>query len=87
MNLMTMSKTRERFSDVVEQVRISREPVYLTRHGQSVAAIIDATQLAQLIEAAEDLADIRAAAAAREEMAAGAPTVPWEDVKKDLRLA
>jgi len=87
MNTMTMSETRERLSAVVEQARLSREPVYLTRHGQPVAAIVDAAQFDQLVSAAEDLADIRATAAARLEMAAGTPAVPWEDVKKDLGLA
>jgi len=87
MTTMTVSQVRQRLSDVVDQARMERQPVYLTRHGQPVAAIIDAKQLDQLVEAAEDLADIHAAEAARQEMAAGAPAVPWDEVKRDLGLA
>lgn len=83
---MTVSEVRQRLSDVVDEARIKREPVYLTRHGRPVAAIIDASQLDQLVEAAEDLADIRAAEAARQEIAAGIPAIPWEQVKRDLGL-
>ena len=36
---------------------------------------------------AEDLADIKAAADARNEMAGGEAAVPWEQVKADLGLA
>lgn len=83
---LSVSATRERFSDVVEQARITRQPIYLTRHGRPVAAIIDAAQLDQLLDAAADLEDIQAADAARIEMAAGQPAVPWDDVKKELGL-
>ena len=41
---------------------------------------------AGLIAAAEDLADLQAARDAREEILAGTPPIPWEDVKVDLGL-
>ena len=41
---------------------------------------------AVLIAAAEDLADVQAARESREEIAAGTPPIPWEDVKVDLGL-
>ncbi|MGL4176154.1 MAG: type II toxin-antitoxin system Phd/YefM family antitoxin, partial [Dermatophilaceae bacterium] len=62
-------------------------PVYLTRRGQRVAAVIDADDLDRLVAAAEDLADIEAAANARHEIADGASAIPWEHVKIDLGLA
>jgi hypothetical protein len=49
--------------------------------------VIDAGDLDALIAAAEDLADIEAAQAARAEIAAGEATIPWEQVKADLGLA
>jgi PHD/YefM family antitoxin component YafN of YafNO toxin-antitoxin module len=62
--------------------------VFLTRRGRRVAAVIDADHLEQLIEAAEDLADLQAAAAARAEMnETGEDAIPWELVKADLGLA
>jgi prevent-host-death family protein len=87
MKEMTVTAARARLADVVDEARVGRNPVFLTRRGRRVAAVIDADQLAQLIEAAEDLADIQAAAAARAEMAeSGAGPIPWEQVKADLGL-
>ena len=62
------------------------EPVFLTRRGRRVAAVIDAGDLERLTQAAEDLADIEAADAARAEIAEHG-TIPWDEVKADLGLA
>lgn len=59
----------------------------LTRRDHAVAAIVDAEQLRQLLEDAEELADIRAVDAAWEETERLRETpIPWEDVKRDLGL-
>ena len=87
MSEMTVSDARARLADVVDAARVQHDPVYLTRRGQRVAAVIDAEDLDRLIAAAEDLADLAAARASREEMAGGEPAIPWEDVKGDLGLA
>jgi len=84
---VTLSDARARLADVVDAARVGHDPVYLTRRGKRVAALIDSDDLGRLIAAAEDLADIQAAARARQEIAEGAPTVPWEQVKADLGLA
>ena len=57
------------------------------RRKRAVAALIAAEDLDRLIEAADDLVDIRAAQAARQEMADGAASIPWDEVKRDLGLA
>jgi antitoxin Phd len=87
MSEITVSQARARLADVVDAARVGHDPVYLTRRGQRVAAVIDAADLDLLIAAAEDLADIEAAAAARAEMDDGEPAIPWEQVKADLGLA
>jgi len=84
---MTVSDARARLADVVDAARVRHDPVYLTRRGQRVAAVIDADDLYRLIAAAEDLADIQAARAAREEIDAGETAIPWAQVKADLGLA
>lgn len=84
---MTVTDARARLADVVDAARVRHDPIYLTRRGQRVAAVIDAEDLDRLIAAAEDLADIEAARAARDEMADGAESIPWEQVKADLGLA
>ena len=86
MTELTVTHARARLADVVDEARVKHDPIYLTRRGQRVAAVIDADDLQRLIEAAEDLADIGAARAAREEIASEG-TIPWEAVKADLGLA
>lgn len=87
MSEMTVSDARARLADVVDAARVDHDPVYLTRRGQRVAAVIAADDLDRLIAAAEDLADIEAAKAGRREMADGESAIPWEQVKADLGLA
>ena len=82
----TVSDARARLANVVDAARVGHNPVYLTRRGQRVAAVIDADDLDQLIVAAEDLADIKAAQAANVEMKDGEPAIPWEQVKADLGI-
>lgn len=85
---MTVSEARARLADVVDAARVGHDPVFLTRRGRRVAAVVDAGQLQSLLDDAEDLADIQAAAEARLEMAeAGEGAIPWEQVKADLGLA
>ena len=86
MSEITVSDARARLADVVDAARVGHDPVYLTRRGHRVAAVIDADDLDALIAAAEDLADIEAAKAARAEITDGAATIPWEQVKADLGL-
>lgn len=86
MGEVTVSDARARLADVVDAARVGHEPVYLTRRGRRVAAVIDADDLDKLVEAAEDLADIEAARAAREEIV-DEGTIPWDQVKADLGLA
>lgn len=85
---MSVSEARAHLADVVDAARVAHDPVFLTRRGRRIAAVVDAEDLQRLLEAAEDLADIRAAEAARAEMdeTRQAP-VPWEQVKADLGLA
>lgn len=87
MSDITVSDARARLADVVDAARVQHDPVYLTRRGQRVAAVIDADDLDRLIAAAEDLADLQAARDSRDEIDNGQPAIPWEDVKADLGLA
>ena len=84
MSDLPVSVARSRLDDVVDDARASHEPVFLTRRGRRVAAVIDADDLERLIQAAEDLADIEAADAARAEIAEYG-TIPWDEVKAGLR--
>ncbi|WP_347030693.1 type II toxin-antitoxin system Phd/YefM family antitoxin [Brevibacterium paucivorans] len=82
---VTVSDARARLADVVDEARVGHDPIYLTRRGRRVAAVIDADDLNRLIEAAEDLADIEAARVSRAEVEADG-AVPWDEVKADLGI-
>ena len=84
---VTVSDARDRLAAIIDRVRAEHEPVYLSRRGQRVAAVIDADDLERLIELADDMADILAAEESREEMRhTRSEPIPWETVKADLGL-
>ena len=84
---MAVSDARQQLAAIIDRARAEHSPVYLARRGRRVAAIIDAEDLERILELAEDMADIRAAEAARAEMrASGEAPIPWEQVKVDLGL-
>ena len=68
--------------------------VYITEHGERVAAIVPAALAAeladlspdQLAELLEDFADAAEARAARASIDAGEPLIPWEQVKAEAGL-
>ncbi len=81
MSHMTATAAREHFSEAL--AASSREPVFITRHGKRVAALVTAEFYDRAIEALEDADDIAAAHAALLEEG---PSVSWEAVKADLGL-
>lgn len=85
MSDISVSDARARLADVVERARVEREPVFLTRRGRRVAAVIDAEILSRLIDDAEELADLRAATDARVEIGHHDPIL-WSEVKADLGI-
>lgn len=88
MTELSVSEARARLAEVIDTARVSHRPIFLTKHGRRLAAVIDAADLQRLIDAADDLEDLQAARAARDEMAeTGAAAIPWEEVKVDLGLA
>jgi prevent-host-death family protein len=79
---MTSTDAREHFSEVLAAA--SREPVFITRHGKRVAALVTAEFYDRAVEALEDAEDM---AAARAALAEDGPSIPWEVVKADLGMA
>ena len=77
MTEMTVTAARNKLADVIDDARVTHAPVFLTRRGRRVAAVIDADDLERLTHAAD---------AARAEIAEHG-TIPWDEVKADLGLA
>ncbi len=85
---LNISDARNQLAAIVDRARAEHEPVYVTRRGRRIAAVIDADDLDRVLALAEDMADILAAEQARAEMlATGQAPIPWEEVKADLGLA
>ena len=85
---INVSDARKQLAWIVDQVRLEHEPIYLARRGQRVAAVINSEDLEAIMALAENMSDILAAEAAREELAAtGQEPIPWEEVKADLGLS
>jgi prevent-host-death family protein len=84
---LSVSVARGQLASIINRAQSDHEPVFLSRRGRRVAAVIDADDLERLIELAEDMADIRAAEESREELrrTQTEPT-PWDQVKADLGL-
>lgn len=84
---LSVSDARDQLAAIIHRAQTEHEPVYLSRHGRRVVAVIDADDLERLIELAEDMEDIRAAEQSREEMRrTQSEPIPWDEVKADLGL-
>lgn len=84
----SVTDARNQLATIIDTARSAHQPVFVTRRGQRVAAVIDADDLGRIMELAEDMADIRAAEASRAEMqATGEAPIPWDQVKADLGLS
>lgn len=86
--VVSISDARMQLAAIITRVSADHQPIYLTRRGRRIAAVIDADDLDRMLELAEDMAVFRAAAQARAEMqSTGATPLPWNEVKADLGLA
>ena len=78
---LTASSARQNFSDIVNRAAYGGERIIVHRREKPVAAVVPIADL-ELIERVEDELDGKAALRASKECGA----VPWETVKKKLRL-
>lgn len=85
MSEVAITDARNRLSSIVDQAL--KEPVHLTRRGRKVATVVDPEYLQRLMDAAEELADIKALdEALAEAEGLGEVPVPWEEAKRELGL-
>ena len=85
MTRIDTSKLRQHLPDTLNKVAYKGERILLSRYGKPLAAIVSIEDLARL-EELEDREDNAAADAALLEVQQKG-TVPWEKIKKDLRLS
>jgi prevent-host-death family protein len=78
---LTASTARQNFSDIVNRAAYGGERIIVHRRQKPVAAVVSIEDL-ELIERIEDEVDAKDALKALKEPG----TIPWETVKKKLRL-
>jgi prevent-host-death family protein len=78
---LTASAARQNFSDMVSRAAYGGERIIVHRRKKPVAAVVPIEDL-ELIERIEGHLDLKAALKALKEPG----TIPWETVKKKLRL-
>jgi antitoxin Phd len=79
-----ITDARDRLAEIVNEAAYTGSVTYITRRGRRLAAIVPAVD-AERLERAEDAYLARLAREALSEVEAGAPTVPWDQVKADLQ--
>ena len=80
----TATQARQRWAETVDAAR--REPVTVTEHGRETVTIMDAELARRALEALEDADDARAAADALSAIEEGEPTIPLEDLARELGI-
>jgi prevent-host-death family protein len=78
---LTASEARQNFSDILNRAAFGRERVIVHRGKKAVAAVVPIEDL-ELLEKLEDEIDVAAARKALKDPR----TIPWERIKKDLKL-
>jgi prevent-host-death family protein len=81
MSDIAITDARDRLAAVVDQAR--RSPVFLTRRGTKLVAVVDADFFDELVDAWEELRDIRAI---EEADRLGEIPIPWEQAKRELGM-
>jgi prevent-host-death family protein len=79
-----ITKVRQNFSEVVNQVAYGKERVVIARHGKSLVALVPIEDL-ELLEQLEEQVDLEKTRAALNEVKAQG-AIPWEQVKANLGL-
>ena len=80
----TATQARQRWAETVDAARL--EPVTVTEHGRETVTIMDAELARRALEALDDADDARAAADALSAIEEGEPTIPLEDIARELGI-
>jgi prevent-host-death family protein len=78
---LTASEARQNFSDILSRAEYRGERVIVHRGKKAIAAVVPIEDV-ELLERLEDEIDVAAARKALKDPR----TIPWEKIKKDLKL-
>ena len=82
MTRLKASEVRQHFSDALNRVAYRGERILLHRRGKDLAAVVPISDL-KALEELEDRLDVEAA---RKALAESKERIPYEQVRKELRL-
>lgn len=82
---ISVSEAREKFADLVNRVQYGGERVVIEKRGKPSVVMVSVEEAAFLDEM-EDRLLAKMADEAKAEMEREGVTIPWEDVKADLKL-
>lgn len=81
MTTYSVSEARENFSEAIATSAV--EAVFIQKHGEAAAVLISPERYEQLMNALEEIEDLRAIELAKLDTR---PSIPWEQVKANLGL-
>jgi prevent-host-death family protein len=81
--MMSISEARKQLAELVNRAAYRRERIALGRRGKKVAAIVSADDL-ELLEALENVADLRAIVQALADPENKSAPKPWKRIEKEL---
>ena len=81
MNSIPLSQARRDLPSLIDSV--ADQAVTISRHGSPVAVLISPSRYEELLSAQEDLEDLALIEASLEDKT---PSIPWEQVKRELGL-
>jgi len=81
---LSAGEARTRLAEVINRVAYAKDRVILTRRDKPLAAVVPLEDVERL-EELEEKEDLKALRAARREVKRKG-TIPWERIKKDLKL-
>jgi len=79
MSTYSITDARQELPTVIDEAQ--KKPVFIQRHGQSAAVVISPSYYEKLLAALEDIEDLTAI---EESLADPKPSIPWEEVKREL---
>ncbi|TSC87824.1 MAG: Uncharacterized protein G01um10145_961 [Microgenomates group bacterium Gr01-1014_5] len=81
LNTVSITNLKQNTADVIEKVKKGGAPILVIQRSEPAAVLVDPEYYETLVEALEDIEDIRDI-----ELRKNEPTIPFEEVAKKLGL-
>lgn len=81
MTTIPLSEARRELPSLIDQAQT--QPITISRHGTPAAVVLSPSRYEELLSALEDLEDL---ALIETSLKDPSPSIPWEQVKKELGL-